>query len=38
VEVRSRVSRADVAELYRLGRLYESVRGVRPRLVIVGAS
>ncbi len=36
VEVKSRVSRGDVAELYRIGRLYERVRGVKPYLVIVG--
>jgi hypothetical protein len=30
VEVRSGVSRADVAELYRLGRLYEKIHGVGP--------
>ncbi len=36
VEVKSRVSRGDVAELYRIGLLYERLRGVRPRLVIVG--
>jgi hypothetical protein len=30
VEVRSGVSRADVAELYRLGRLYERIHGVGP--------
>ena len=36
VEVKSRVSKADVAELHRVGRLYEKVEGARPRLVIVG--
>ena len=36
VEVKSRVSRADVAELKRVGVLYERVKGVKPRLVIVG--
>ena len=36
VEVKSRVSRGDVAELYRIGRLYERVIGVKPYLVIVG--
>jgi hypothetical protein len=30
VEVRSGVSRTDVAELYRLGRLYERIHGVGP--------
>jgi len=36
VEIKSRVSRGDVAELYRIGRLYERVKGVKPYLVIVG--
>ena len=36
VEMKSRVSKADVAELYRVGRLYERVHGIRPRLVVVG--
>ncbi len=36
VEVKSRVSKSDVAELYRIGKLYERVEGVKPRLVIVG--
>ena len=36
VEVKSRVSRGDVAELYRKGLLYEKVRGVRPKLMIIG--
>ena len=36
LEVKSRVSRGDVAELYRVGVLYEKVVGVKPRLVIVG--
>lgn len=36
VEVKSRVSRGDVAELKRVGILYERVKGVKPRLVIVG--
>ncbi len=35
VEVKSRCSKADVAELYKIGRLYEKVKGVKPRLVIV---
>ncbi len=36
VEVKSRVSRADVAELHRVGLLYERLNGVRPRLLIIG--
>ncbi len=36
IEVKSRVSRGDVAELHRIGLLYERAEGVRPRLVIVG--
>ena len=36
VEVKSRVSKSDVAELYKIGKLYEEVEGVKPRLVIVG--
>ncbi len=36
VEVKSRVSRGDVMELSRVGKLYESVEGVKPRLVIIG--
>ena len=35
IEIRSSVSRADVFELWRIGQLYERVRGVRPRLAIV---
>jgi len=36
IEVKSRVSRSDIAELYRIGKLYEKVRGVKPRLLIIG--
>ncbi len=36
VEVKSRVRAGDVAELGRVGRLYERVRGVKPRLVLLG--
>jgi len=36
VEVKSRVSKGDVAELYRVGLLYERLTGVKPRLLIVG--
>ena len=36
LEVKSRVSKADVAELYKIGILYERVEGKKPRLVILG--
>ena len=36
VEVKSRVSKGDVAELYRIGLLYEKMRGVKPKLLIIG--
>jgi len=36
VEIKSRVSRGDVAEVYRIGRLYKRVFGVKPRLLIIG--
>ncbi len=36
VEVKSCVSKADVAELHRIGGLYERVEGIKPKLVIVG--
>ena len=36
VEVKSRVSRGDVAELDRIRRLYEKVKGVRAKAVIIG--
>jgi len=36
LEVKSRVSVADVAKLYKAGLLYEKVEGRRPRLAIVG--
>ncbi|MCD6244728.1 MAG: DUF3782 domain-containing protein [Candidatus Korarchaeota archaeon] len=36
VEVKSRVSKGDVAELHRVGLLYEKVHGIRPRLLIIG--
>ncbi|MEM2021923.1 MAG: DUF3782 domain-containing protein [Zestosphaera sp.] len=35
VEIKSSASRADVFELWRMGQLYERVKGVRPALVIV---
>jgi len=36
LEVKSRVSRGDVLELSRVGKLYEKVTGVKPKLVIIG--
>ena len=36
IEVKSRVSKGDIAELSRIGKLYEKVVGVKPRLVIIG--
>ena len=35
VEVKSSVSRGDVYELWRIGKLYERVEGVKPKLVVV---
>jgi len=35
IEVKSSVSRADIFELWRIGQLYERVRGVKPRLAVV---
>ena len=35
IEIKSSVSRADVYELWKVGQLYERIRGVRPRLAIV---
>jgi len=35
MEIKSSVSRADVYELWRIGQLYERIRGVKPRLAIV---
>jgi len=35
VRVKSSISRADVYELWRIGQLYQRVRGVTPRLAIV---
>ena len=35
IEVKSSVSRADVFELWRVGQLYERVKGVKPRLAII---
>ncbi len=36
IEIKSTVSRSDVAELYRIGKLYEKLVGVKPRLLIIG--
>lgn len=36
LEVKSRVGRGDVYELSRVGKLYEKITGVKPRLVIIG--
>ncbi len=35
VEIKSSVSRADVYELWKVGQLYERIKGVKPRLAIV---
>ena len=35
VEVKSSVSRGDVYELWRIGKLYERVEGIKPKLVVV---
>lgn len=36
VEVKSRVSRSDVTELHNIGKLYERIHKVKPRLLIIG--
>jgi len=36
IEIKSRVSRGDVMEFYRIGELYKKVTGTKPRLAIVG--
>jgi len=36
IEVKSRVSKGDVAEISRIGRLYEEKEGAKPRLLIIG--
>ena len=36
IEVKSRVSRGDIVELYRIGKLYKKTYKVKPRLVIIG--
>jgi len=35
VEIKSSVSKADVYELWKIGQLYERIKGVKPRLAIV---
>ena len=35
VEVKASASRGDVAEFWRIGKLYEEVNGVKPRLIII---
>jgi hypothetical protein len=36
LEVESRVSQEDVSKLSKLGKLYEKITGVKPRLAIIG--
>ena len=36
IEVKSRVSKGDVATLYRKGLLYERINNIKPKLVILG--
>ncbi len=36
IEVKSRVSRGDIVELHRIGKLYEKTYNVKPRLVVIG--
>ena len=38
VEYKAQVDKADVAELFRIGQLYERVTGIKPRLLIVSPS
>ena len=35
VEYKASVDKGDVAEIYRIGKLYEEVKGIKPRLIIV---
>ncbi|MEM4442161.1 MAG: DUF3782 domain-containing protein [Ignisphaera sp.] len=37
LEVKSRVDKSDLLELYRIGKLYEEVHNLKPKLVIIGA-
>jgi len=36
IEIKSRVSRSDVLEIYRIGILYEKKYGIKPKLLIIG--
>ncbi len=36
IELKSRVAKMDVSEIWRIGRLYEKVTGIKPKLVVVG--
>ena len=36
LEIKSRVSKADVSEAYRIGKLYERVEGRKPRVALLG--
>ena len=36
IEIKSRVSKGDISELYRIGKLYEKVENVKPKLAIIG--
>jgi len=36
VEVKSRVSKGDISELSKIGKLYEKIEKIRPRLAIIG--
>ncbi len=36
IELKSRVSKGDIAELSRIGKLYEEVTGIKPKLAIIG--
>ena len=35
VEVKSSVSRGDISELWRIGKLYEKIKGIKPKLAII---
>jgi hypothetical protein len=36
IEIKSRVSKGDIAEISKIGKLYEKVERVKPKLVIIG--
>jgi len=36
IEIKSRVSKGDIAEIFKIGKLYEKVEKVKPKLVIIG--